>query len=297
MYSDSLFNFSKITEEQPLEEAAELLYKIATPKPSFLLDTGIHEDDIFKRAQKISQSIELIEDIKINTNLKKSIYFAAGAMPDLKSVDNRFAAVEKLENTIKDFKESDNPFADHLVAIGPCGIDHDWDSVEYEGRDHDFFDNSTIDDERNLFALELTLGKKLNMPVIVHSRKGYKDTADVLKAIKWNNGVIHGFTYNQSELAFFLDMGWYISFSGTVTYAGKKSFYDMSDVVAYVPKDRLLIESDSPYYAPVPIKNVQNTPENIKYIYEYVASKRKISLLKLCEQVDNNFERLFLSQK
>ena len=293
MYSDSLFNFNKIIEDSNIDQGAEILSQIAENKPGFLLDCGIRENDIWERVENFKNCLDLIDDSGTQNAIKNAIYFSAGIMPDLDSIDNRFEAVETLENTIKDFKDSDDEFANHLVAIGPCGIDHDWDSVEYEGRYHDYFDNNAIDDERNLFALELTLGKKLDMPVIVHSRKGYKDTMDVLKAVKWNKGVIHGFSYSQSELEFFLDLGWYISFSGTITYGGKKSFSDMSDLISYVPKDRILIETDSPYYAPVPIKNSLNSPANIKYIYEYIVSKRNVSMHKLCEQVDDNFKRLF----
>lgn len=293
MYSDSLINFYKITEDSSLDEGAEILSKMIPYAPKFLLDTGIRQNDIWERAERYRKCLELIEDENEQNKIKNMLYFTAGIMPDTDSVENRFDAVTELENTINDFKSSDDEFADRLIAIGSCGIDHDWDSVEYEGRDHEYFDNQTIDDERNLFALQLTLGKKLNLPVIVHSRKGYKDTADVIKTVKWNKGVIHGFAYSKSELEFFLDLGWYISFSGTVTYAGKRSFSDMAEVVSYVPKDRILVETDSPYYAPVPLKNISNEPLNIKYIYEYIASKRGVAMHKLCDQVDSNFEKLF----
>lgn len=292
MYSDSLINFDSIIQNSSEEETLEVLSRIAEYKPAFLIDSGIRENDIWARTEKLSSLLDTLDDENIKASLKKSLYFTAGIMPDSDSIENRFDAVENLENTIRDFRESDSEFANHLFAIGPCGIDHDWDSVEYEGRDHEYFDNSTIGDEKDLFALELTLGKKLNMPVIVHSRKGFKDTQDVLQTIKWNKGIIHGFAYTKSEIDFFLDLGWYISFSGTVTYGGKKNFFDMSDLVAYVPKDRILIESDSPYYAPVPLKNTLNTPENIKYVYEYVAAKRNIPMHKLCELVDNNLRKL-----
>lgn len=293
MYSDSFFNFFKITEDQSVDLGSEIFSQLAEFKPDFLLDAGIRGEDIWQRAERIRNCLDAMENEQAAVSLKSSIYFAAGIMPDSDSVDNRFEAVENLESTILDFKESDDEFANRLVAIGPCGIDHDWDSVEYEGRDHEYFDNSTIRDEKDLFALQLTLGKKLNMPVIVHSRKGFNDTMDVLKAVKWNKGVIHGFAYSQSELEFFLNLGWYISFSGAVTYSGKKSFSDMADVVAYVPKDRILIETDSPYYAPVPIKNEHNTPVNIKYIYEYIASKRGMPMHKLSDAVDSNLKKLF----
>lgn len=293
MFTDSFFNLSKITEDQGLDFAANMLSQMTEHKPAFALDTGLSAEDIWARAQNYRNVLDIIENEDERRSLENMIYFSAGVMPDYDSVENRFDAVQTLENTINDFKTSDDSFASRLIAIGPFGIDHDWKSVEYEGREHDYFDRQTIDDERNLAALELTLAKKLNMPAIIHSREGFKDTADVLKTIKWNKGMIHGFSYTRSELEFFLDLGWYISFSGTVTYGGKKNFNDMADLVAYVPKDRILIESDAPYYAPVPLKNTANSMENIPYVYEYIASKRNISSRKLSELVDANFQKLF----
>lgn len=296
MYSDSFINFSKLIEEQGQDEALQIFTKFSGYEPSFLIDTGIKADDIWARVQSYRQFLDLFDeetDAKIKQRLSNIIYFTAGIMPDYDSVENRFDEVEKLEATINDFKNSDDEYASRLIAIGSSGIDHDWESADFEGREHDYFDLQTIKDERDLFALQLTLAKKLDMPFILHSRKGFNDTSDVLKAVKWNRGVVHGFAYTQSELEFFLNLGWYISFSGTVTYGGKKNFSDMSEVVAYVPKDRILIETDSPYYAPLPLKNNQNNPVNINYIYEYIASKRNISSRKLSEIVDANFHKLF----
>jgi len=305
MYSDFLFNFSQILEENSIEEGAEILTRMAKNRPVFALDSGVCADDIWERVKKIRKCIDMIGideepeegEADKNTSLKRKltnmIYFSAGIMPDYESVENRFDAVELLEKTIRDFRDSDDELASHLIAIGPSGIDHDWDSVEYEGRIHDYFDNHTVRDEKDLFALQLTLAKKLNMPFILHSRRGFSETSDVLKAIKWNKGVVHGFAYNKSELEFFLDLGWYISFCGTVTYAGKKNFNDMAEVVSYVPKDRILIESDSPYYAPIPLKSVRNEPAHIGYIYEYIASKRGMPKHKLSEAVEKNIQKLF----
>ena len=295
MYSDFLFNFHQMTEESGLEEGTEILLRMAANHPLFGLDSGIKADDLWKRVKRFRQCIEMIpeEDEEKKRILLSMIHFSAGIMPDYESVENRFDAVELLENTIKDFKNSDDDFASRLVAIGPCGIDHDWDSVEYEGRAHDYFDNQTVREEKDLFALQLTLAKKLDMPFILHSRRGFVETADVLKAVKWNKGVVHGFAYSKSELDFFLNLGWYISFCGTVTYGGKKNFNDMAEVVSYVPKDRIIIESDSPYYAPIPLKSVRNEPAHIGYIYEYIASKRGMPKHKLSEAVDKNLQNLF----
>lgn len=293
MYSDFLFNFSQILEETGMEEGANILARFAGTTPYFGLDCGIAADDVWGRVKRFRECLELIEDEDKKRILKSMIHFSAGIMPDYDSVENRFDAVEKLEATIKDFKNSDDDFADRLIAIGPSGIDHDWESVEYEGRIHDYFDNQTIREEKDLFALQLTLAKKLDMPFILHSRKGFAETQDVLKAVKWNKGVVHGFAYSQSELEFFLNLGWYISFCGSVTYSGKKNWIDMTDAVTWVPKDRLIIETDSPYYAPIPLKCVRNEPVYTNYIYEYIAAKRGLPKHKLSEQVDKNLKKLF----
>ena len=192
MNSDILFNFTQMINDSGADFGAQILEEMASSKPLFALDCGITADDIWARAEAVRECLELIENDEAKRLARQMIYFSAGIMPDLDAVENRYDYIENLEDTITGFKDSDDDFASKLVAIGPCGIDHDWESVEYEGREHDYFDHSTISDEKDLFALQLTLGKKLNMPVIVHSRKGFQETADVLKAVKWNKGVIHG---------------------------------------------------------------------------------------------------------
>lgn len=293
MYSDFLFNISKILEENSAEDAADILSRFAGNRPLFAMDYGTKADDIFKRVKKYGEIVELIEDEDKKRILNGMINFSCGIESNWETVENRYKEIEVLENTIKEFKNSNDTFASKLIAIGLGGIDHDWEACDFGGRERDYFDNQTIHEEKELFALQLTLAKKLDMPFILHSRKGFSDTADVLKAIKWNKGVVHGFAYSQSELEFFLNLGWYISFCGTVTYSAKKGFIDMADAVCYVPKDRLIIESDSPYYAPIPLKCVSNEPSFIHYIYEYIASKRGISSLKLSEIVDKNISKLF----
>lgn len=292
MYSDLLFNFTQMTQGSA-DDGAEILNEMAKSKPFFALDAGIRADDIWERADFFRETLNLLDD-DAKRAVQKCVYFSAGITGSLDSIENRYDYVQNLEDEIKSFKDSGDEFASRLVAVGPCGIDHDWDSVEYEGREHDFIDSQTISDERDLFALQLTLAKKLNLPVIVHSRKAFKDTADVIKAVKWNKGVIHGYSYSKSELDFFLDLGWRISFSGSVTYSGKKSASDIAETLNYVPKDRILVETDSPYYAPVPLKNTLNTPNNINYIYDFIAAKRGIAASKLCSVVDENFKSLFL---
>ena len=256
MYADSFLNFYLTVQEFGLEAGANILARFGSHE-CLALDSGTSADDIWKRTELVSKCLDFFDPEKeanLIRKIKQSIYFCAGAIPTCENIEKGDETVSLLEKNINEFKNSENEFASHLVAIGPCGIDHDWESAENGGRTHDFFDRNSIIEERNFFEQELLLAKKLDLPVIVHSRKSFQHTMDILRAVKWNKGVIHGFSYSQSELEFFLNMGWYISFDGSVTFSGKNK-NEMAEMVSYVPLNRLLIESDSPFYAPIPVKD------------------------------------------
>ncbi len=294
MFADSFFNFYKTTEILGLEEGAKILGKIGLHE-TISIDSGIDADDIFKRVERVEECLNFFDEEKdknLIRKIKNMIYFCAGAMPTLANVEKNVQVAEKLEKLITEFKNSESEFSSHLVALGPCGIDHDWESLENNGREREYLDSQTIYEERNLFESELQIAKKLDLPVIVHSRKGFQDTMDILRTVKYNKGVIHGFSYSLSELDFFLNLGWYISFDGSITFSSKNK-NEIAEMVSYVPLNRLLIESDSPYYAPIPLKGSVNEPENLKYIYEFIAAKRKMQPLKLNEKIQNNLKKLF----
>ncbi|MEE0885939.1 MAG: TatD family hydrolase [Treponema sp.] len=294
MYADSFLNFYLTVQEFGLEEGANILSRFGSHE-CLAIDTGLFADDIWKRAELVSKCLDFFDPEKESNlirKIKQSIYFCAGVMQNSENIEKGEQTIALLEKNITEFRNSENEFSSHLVAIGPCGIDHDWESSENGGRTHDFFDRSSIIEERNFFEQELLLAKKLDLPVIVHSRKSFQHTMDILRVVKWNKGVIHGFSYSLSELEFFLNMGWYISFDGSITFSGKNK-NEIAEMVSYVPLNRLLIESDSPFYAPIPVKGTVNSPENLKYIYEYIASKRKMQSLKLNEKIQNNMKKLF----
>ena len=294
MYADSFLNFYLTVQEFGLEEGANNLSRFGSHE-CLAIDTGLFADDIWKRAELVSKCLDFFDPEKESNlirKIKQSIYFCAGVMQNSENIEKGEQTIALLEKNITEFRNSENEFSSHLVAIGPCGIDHDWESSENGGRTHDFFDRSSIIEERNFFEQELLLAKKLDLPVIVHSRKSFQHTMDILRVVKWNKGVIHGFSYSLSELEFFLNMGWYISFDGSITFSGKNK-NEIAEMVSYVPLNRLLIESDSPFYAPIPVKGTVNSPENLKYIYEYIASKRKMQSLKLNEKIQNNMKKLF----
>ena len=155
------------------------------------------------------------------------------------------------------------------------------------------FDADTFEGERELFQMQIELAKKLNLPVIVHSRDAFEDTLDCIKNMRYDRGIIHCFSYGIDEARAFLDRGWYLAFGGAVTYTKKNKLYEMEELLRFVPDDRLLLETDAPYLAPVPLRGETNTPLNIHYTYEFISAKRNITTQQLCRIVDKNCEKLF----
>lgn len=171
--------------------------------------------------------------------------------------------------------------ADHpkIVGYGEVGLD--------------FFKNySPRDIQKKIFARQLHLASELGLPVIIHSRDAVMDTVEILKhEYESGYGVIHCFSYNIETARVFLDMGFFISFPGTITYP-KAS--DLRDVVRFVPDDRLLAETDAPFLTPVPHRGKRNMPYFVKHTIEAMARERSIETEKLAVIIRNNFVRLFL---
>ena len=150
-----------------------------------------------------------------------------------------------------------------------------------------------LDGEKEIFEMQLDLARKMNLPVIVHSRDAFEDTYNCIKNVGYNNGIIHCYSYGLEEAKKFLDLGWYISFSGSVTYTKKSKIEQMKELISYIPDDRLLCETDSPYLAPVPFRGQTNTPLLIENTYNFIAEIRSITAQKLSSLVDCNIRKLF----
>jgi TatD DNase family protein len=170
------------------------------------------------------------------------------------------------------------------VAIGEIGLDYHY-SIESKAAQCD------------LFANMLQIANSRNQPVIVHSRKADDDTLAVIDshgsqvlAASGRLGVLHCFTGNRQFAAALLDRGMYISFSGIVTFANAD---ELRKVAAYVPTDRLLIETDTPYLAPVPERGKQNEPSFLIHIAKCIARIRGIAVEELAEITTRNAEKLF----
>ena len=164
-----------------------------------------------------------------------------------------------------------------VLAIGETGLDY-------------YYDNSPRDIQRQVFQRQLALAKTLDLPVIVHSRDADDDTIMLLKAANPLRGVIHCFTSGEKLADVALDLGFYISFSGIVTFPKAQ---ELASIARRVPIDRLLIETDCPYLAPVPHRGKRNEPAFVVATTRFLADLLEIPFEQLGAQTSTNFDSLF----
>lgn len=169
-----------------------------------------------------------------------------------------------------------------IIAIGETGLD-------YYRQDDSTQDLSW---QRERFITHMSVAKKLNKPLIIHSRQARQDTISLLRQENARDvgGVMHCFTEDWEMAKQALDLGFYISFSGIVTF---KTATELQDVAKKVPLDRIFIETDCPYLAPVPFRGKTNQPAYVKYTAEFLAGLRGESVEEFSRQSSENFKALF----
>ncbi len=294
MFSDTHFHFKMMVTERGID-GVEVLSKMADRDCFLGLDIGTKPEDLLERQAFMDKTIAQIADPKVSDKVRNFVYFSAGIWPEVEYIHNREESVNQLVAQIQ--RAAAEPDRDTLhrqiIAIGECGLDHHWNPSGADGRNEEDFDSKTYQGERELFEMQLELGKKLNLPVIIHSRDGFDDTLECVKNVGYNNGIMHCYSYSIEEARKFLDLGWYISFSGSVTYTKKAKLEEMIALLQFIPEDRILCETDAPYLAPVPCRGQPNTPYLVQHVYEYIAAARKTSPEALSALVDENAKKLF----
>jgi TatD DNase family protein len=177
----------------------------------------------------------------------------------------------KLRGLLQDLK---------IVAFGEIGLDF-------------YYNFSPPEVQKAVFLRQLELALELDLPLIIHCRDAYDLLTDLLKdrASKWR-GMIHCFTGNSHQVEKLLDLGFFISFSGIVTFPKAD---ELREAARIAPSDRILIETDAPYLAPVPKRGKKNEPAFVVYTAEFLANLRKISHEEFSRQLKQNFSSLFLS--
>jgi len=166
-----------------------------------------------------------------------------------------------------------------VIAIGETGLDY-----------HYAPDTKTL--QLDSFKKHIHVAKALNKPLIIHTREAQQDTLDLLKSEGADSvgGILHCFTESWEMAKQALDLGFYISFSGIVTF---KNATALREVAKLVPDDKLLIETDAPYLAPVPHRGKENQPAYVVEVAKHLASIRGQSVETIAQLTTNNFNRLF----
>lgn len=285
MFSDTHFHFNTIMSRNDAD-GSEILTQLANRDCFFAMDIGTRCEDLKNRIEVINNSIKNIKNLDLANKIQKMIFYSAGIWPDTESIKNRFDVVEKLKKSIENSDVK-------IIALGECGLDHHWNPSGVDERTQGDFDSQMYLAEKELFCMQLEYAKSLNLPVIIHSRDAFEDTLDCIKNVGYHNGIIHCYSYGLEEAKAFLDLGWHISFSGSITYTKKTKLQEMKELLCYVPEDMILCETDAPYLAPVPFRGVTNTPVLVEHVYKFVADARGISAEKLSDSVDNNIKKLF----
>ena len=211
---------------------------------------------------------KIIEIVDSNTYLSASV----GIHPNIEQSEN-FTAEELV--SLGSHKK--------VIAIGETGLDY-------------FRSEGDLGWQRERFRVHIEAAKELKKPLIVHTREARKDTMDILENedAQSAGGIIHCFTENWETAKRALDIGFYISLSGIVTFKNAK---ELQEVAKKLPLDRILIETDSPYLAPVPHRGKTNQPAFVKHVAEFLAELRGDSVENIAKVTTDNFHRAFPTTK
>jgi len=167
-----------------------------------------------------------------------------------------------------------------VIAIGEIGLDY-------------YYGSSEKDAQQKVFREQIELAKSLNLPVVVHDRDAHKDTADILKNIKPERGLMHCYSGSLEMAQEFIEMNFYFSFGGVITFKNAKR---PKEVAAKLPSDRILLETDCPYMSPEPYRGKRNDPTRIPIIAAQMAALRGVMLEEIERITYSNFNRLFITR-
>ena len=245
------------------EDRKELLSRLLDTDISFITNIGA-DIETSKNSVKLADEFE-------------RVLAAVGVHPDnigcMEALPEK-EGIEILRNLAKHTK---------VVAIGEIGLDY----FEREPEEK----NKTVRERQKYWFLEqLKLAKELNKPVVIHSRDAAEDTYNVFKDFGYNKGVIHCYSYSPEMAERFVKLGFYIGIGGVVTFKNAKK---TKETVKRIGLENIVLETDSPYLAPVPFRGKRNDSGNIKYIVEEIAGLLGISKEKVIETTFNNAVKLY----
>ena len=230
------------------------------------------ENNSITHALCVSVTLDKINEILDLTKRYSNIYASVGVHPDYEDIQE--PDIDSL------FKHSKNK---KVVAIGETGLDY-------------FRLKGDLSWQRDRFRTHIRAAIKSKLPLIIHTRNAQDDTISIMKEEGANSatGVMHCSTESYEMAKQAIDLGFYISFSGIITF---KNAETLRETVKKIPIENILIETDSPYLAPVPNRGKLNEPANVRYVAEKIAELKGIPIEKVAETTTNNFFTLFTKCK
>ena len=248
---------SHLNDEKFDEDRYELIEKFKKEKITRFLTCGYNLEGSKK-------AIEIAENCDFT-------YATAGISPNdiPQNEEELWKSIDEIEQLAQNKK---------VIAIGEIGLDYYWNKENREL-------------QLQAFKKQIEIANKLNLPIVIHTREAVMDTLQVLKENSViNKGVFHCCPLNRELVKEALKLDFYISFSGVVTFKNAKN---ADEIINMVPLDKILIETDSPYLAPEPLRGTRNTPINVKLVAAKIATVKNISIEEVAKQTYNNASTLF----
>ena len=180
-----------------------------------------------------------------------------------------------------------------VVAIGECGLD--FHRIENQASEKSKVE-SLKEKQKEIFIKHLELAKEVNKPIIIHCRDAHDDLLEIFRLeASPPSGVMHFFTGTLEQAKKYIDLGFYISFSGVVTFPPKKGETDgaYDEIIKNIPLEKILIETDCPFVAPVPYRGKRNEPAYVKYVAHKIAELKGVSFGEVAEQTTKSVKKLF----
>lgn len=251
-----------------------------------IFDTHAHYDDE-RFEEDREELLSRLEEQGIThvVNVGASISSSKKTLELIKQYPFIYGSVGVHPNETGELTEEDIDFLkraaleEKIVAIGEIGLDYYWNEPEREI-------------QKKWFIRQLALAREVRLPVIIHSRDAAQDTLEILKAQKGEEigGVIHCFSYSAEMAREYLNMGFYLGIGGVITFPNAKK---LKEVVEMAPLERIVLETDCPYLAPIPNRGKRNSSFNLPFIAEEIAKMKQIAYDKVIDVTYENAKRLY----
>lgn len=240
------------------EDREKLIQQIKEAKVSKLISAG-YSLESSKKASNLAKKYDFI-------------YATCGISPnDIPQTEEElWIMLNEIEEITKESKK--------IVAIGEIGLDYYWNK-----------DNSEL--QKLAFIKQIELANKLKLPIVIHTREAVMDTIQILKQNEVTlKGVFHCCPLNRELVKEALKLGFYISFAGPITFKNSKN---ADEIIRMVPDEKMLIETDSPYLSPEPLRGRRNDSRNVKYMAQKIADVKNMELEQVAKITYENAERIF----